>query len=545
MLGFGRFLAVTAAAIGVFVFSAQSRATDFCVPDAGFAACPSGAEVRGDLDSAMNDFSTHSDGQPDTVHVAPGTLTDSGSFETTAGTDALTVVGAGRTETTLTSSSSGNIYVLNTYSGGRKVTFKDLTVLVPESFPNSGGTGSAIQTSDDDFVSVDVVTENVVPSSGSSAFANIVNGGSFTDVRVFGRNGARFSRAFSTFSCGSGLVTVKRASFADSNTGFVTNCPNQPVVIDRAVFSGVNSAFQPSNGGKVSASNVLIESGDQVPVDIYNSMGVGTTEMNLDHATIVATGDASVPALRAVVGNGVSSTSSIELNVSNSLIVGFDSPWTVTAPISGTLGNVDLTVRYSQFNGDGGAGGDVNVTDTEGNISGQPGFVDITDYRLAAGSPAIDSGDPGAANPMIDLDGTMRPIDGNGDDVAVRDMGAFEFNPPPSPPPGCPVNQALCPPKVSKVKFKYRPGKGGALRFRSSKPGSVRAVFKPVPKKLKGKKRKAVKINRKSKKGANKIKLGKKLLKPGRYRLTVQVTDKSGKKSKAGVRQIKVKPRKR
>jgi len=70
----------------------------------------------------------------------------------------------------------------------------------------------------------------------------------------------------------------------------------------------------------------------------------------------------------------------------------------------------------------------------EGNISADPMFVDTAggDYHLKIGSPCIDKGiDVGA--PTEDIEGNVRPIDGNGDSVAVTDMGAYEYVPPAEP----------------------------------------------------------------------------------------------------------------
>ena len=70
-----------------------------------------------------------------------------------------------------------------------------------------------------------------------------------------------------------------------------------------------------------------------------------------------------------------------------------------------------------------------------GNVTGDPRFIDpgygagntavLGDYRLAAGSPAIDSG---VSNRVaaFDLDAATRPQDGDGNGVAAWDMGAYE-----------------------------------------------------------------------------------------------------------------------
>jgi hypothetical protein len=68
-------------------------------------------------------------------------------------------------------------------------------------------------------------------------------------------------------------------------------------------------------------------------------------------------------------------------------------------------------------------------TGVNGNRSADPMFVATGngDYRLQAGSPAIDAGDSTAADiPATDLDGDPRVVDGDSDGVAVVDLGAWE-----------------------------------------------------------------------------------------------------------------------
>jgi hypothetical protein len=69
-----------------------------------------------------------------------------------------------------------------------------------------------------------------------------------------------------------------------------------------------------------------------------------------------------------------------------------------------------------------------NQTGINGNISGDPLFENAGDhnYRLRGGSPAIDSGNNLLA-PAVDFEGNVRPFDGNGDGVAIVDIGAYEL----------------------------------------------------------------------------------------------------------------------
>ncbi len=71
----------------------------------------------------------------------------------------------------------------------------------------------------------------------------------------------------------------------------------------------------------------------------------------------------------------------------------------------------------------------------EGNMDENPLFVDLTDpdpvnwdLRLGSNSPCVDNGYNYAPElPFNDLDGKPRIIDGDGDNIATVDMGAYEY----------------------------------------------------------------------------------------------------------------------
>ncbi|HMT04273.1 MAG TPA: choice-of-anchor Q domain-containing protein [Solirubrobacterales bacterium] len=556
-------LAVLAAATGFLVFASPASATTWCVPDF-FAGCPDNGSNQVSLagspsdrlEAAMNDFLTGVDLTPDTILLAPGTISDPVTITASGvGTDDLLIQGAGRESTTLTSGNTGNNYLINLNGSSREITFKDLAILVPENFPNTNAPGSAVQSNGDNFESVDLVTENVAgapPNNYSSGgFENIINGGTFRDVRVFGRNGATFSRAFNSFTCGSaGQTVLENVSITSSREAVDSSCVSVPVSMDRVSISGAAFPVQASNGADLNAANLLIESDAAPPVDIYANSNNGLTDVRINHATIVATGDPAQPAIRATVPNVATAVDSINVLVENSIITGFSNSWNYTAPVSPTRGNVDLAVRYSNVELTGAGGGDVTADTATGNIAGAPGFAGITDYKLAAESSAVDAGDPAATLPAFDLAGAARPVDGNRDGTTVRDMGAFEFVPESLPcsgwcpgRPTCEEDPAVCPapedtvaPTVSKLKFRYRAGKGGVLRFRVSEAVTAKVVLRP--KRKPG--RKTVRFTRMTSRAKSvKIKLGKRRLKPGRYTIRILATDKAGHKSKPLTKTVK------
>jgi predicted outer membrane repeat protein len=85
---------------------------------------------------------------------------------------------------------------------------------------------------------------------------------------------------------------------------------------------------------------------------------------------------------------------------------------------------------------------DITYSDIEGNFPGvgnlnvDPRFGDFGDYggptrlfALQAGSPVIDQGSPSVC-PATDQLGLSRPVDGDGNDSEICDMGAFEYRTP-------------------------------------------------------------------------------------------------------------------
>jgi hypothetical protein len=98
-----------------------------------------------------------------------------------------------------------------------------------------------------------------------------------------------------------------------------------------------------------------------------------------------------------------------------------------------------ITISFSDIQG-GEAGIETNNNGTvnwlEGNINEDPLFVGTGEdpYSLLENSPCIDAGIPdttGLNLPPWDIIGNLRIWDGDGDEVAIIDMGAYEYGAPP------------------------------------------------------------------------------------------------------------------
>ena len=77
------------------------------------------------------------------------------------------------------------------------------------------------------------------------------------------------------------------------------------------------------------------------------------------------------------------------------------------------------------YGGTGNTGDDPRFIDADG----PDGIYGTTDdnLRLQHNSPVIDAGDNTAVTAVTDLDGQPRIVDGNGDEINIVDMGAYEF----------------------------------------------------------------------------------------------------------------------
>lgn len=213
--------------------------------------------------------------------------------------------------------------------------------------------------------------------------------------------------------------------------------PGPPVVI-RRLRSPTPSpiGIQAIGAGSVNISDALIRlSGGSLGAGLYAETSAGgSPTIVARHLTVVGTGDA-VNAGRGVYADGFDPGRTATIDVRDSIFHALSTDLEVETS-AGSIARIPIS--HSDYNPakvlDSGAG-DGQVVAGAGNLLANPGFVDgaAADFHLRADSPLIDRGFPGAGS-TVDLDGLPRPSDGNGDGSSVRDLGAFEYQRPASPP---------------------------------------------------------------------------------------------------------------
>jgi hypothetical protein len=403
--------------------SSEAGASSFCVPDFGPRCKDNGFNVAvPDLEDALGMDGT--DGIADSVVIQPHTYVDPDTLEL-SGTDHLTINGAGTDETFITSSDNGNQFVMNFSAGSRaSVLMRDLTVVIPASFPDNQG--AALQLQRTILGNVDVISRN----PGSDGIASIVGANTVTGGEYSGESGGTFGDAIDMSGPTGASAVVEGVTIRDASYGFTISDPDLGAAVFRkSRILGAKVAAVEATSGTATVENVFAttaNNAEAVAVDIF---GPDDAILNVRHMTAhpAAGATSSEAAVNAIIGPGANGDGTA--NVNSSIFRDYGRTYTRLAAPASATGNAFVTLRYDNIpapvpQGAATDAGDGTSTFTSV-INADPLFVSPNSPILAKGSPSFDTGDPMSPT-ADDIYNTGRPTEGGGGAPALPDQGAYE-----------------------------------------------------------------------------------------------------------------------
>jgi hypothetical protein len=430
MTGWRGSLAVVAVSVGLLV-PATADAEVLCVDGSGAAACPH--SVKEESLQAALDKAEASPG-PTEVILGPGPFTSSAapgySYAPGAANNPLTLRGAGPS-TVLQGNEASNdewrTLAITTVPGVANVV-RDLKLVIPKKSSPSAAARDGLSMNSG-------TVENVIVEDRGDGLTGIAAGPGTVlrkvEVTMNPKGGAVLFAA-------AGERSVVEDAVLRGGTHGLSLLSGSVVTARRIDVTASYSVLQ-AYGGDLTVEDALLRvTGDDVfggdgPAALMAETVAGKpASIDARRVTAIGPGNAQSDGARARSGDA-GKTASIALD--SSILSGFG------ASLRGRSfgGPFAITTRYSDYASAtkaAMAGG--TITEGEGNIDADPLFADpaASDFRLRAGSPAIDAGNPAPTASERDLRGDPRQADGNGDGTAIVDMGAFEAPaPPPSPSP--------------------------------------------------------------------------------------------------------------
>ena len=406
---------------------------------AGAAVAQTTIRVPGDQPTIQAGIDAAMSG--DTVLVAPGTYVERINFSGKA----ITVASASGPAVTVIDGNRGGAVVTFNSGEGRAAVLRGFTVTNGGGFPGGGvAVSNASPTIESNIISLNTGCDGlgIYVNFGSPRIATNEISGNVRGGCSGGVGGGGIALV------GAGTAVVEDNIIADNvvssgdgggMTLFAAGTPviRNNVIVRNSVF-GLSPASQGGGIWIVNGSDALIVqnliAGNSAGEGggVYWLVPSGARGPRLVNNTIADNLATVAGRGSAVYADGFDVSAAL---VNNVLVA----PAGQTALSCGTFNDPNPPIVRSNdvFAGNSPAYGGLctDQTGVNGNRSGDPMFVAPAngDYRLQAGSLAIDAGENTADVPATDLDGEARVVDGDSDGVPVVDMGAWEREPPRQP----------------------------------------------------------------------------------------------------------------
>jgi parallel beta-helix repeat protein len=375
----------------------------------------------------------------DTVLVAPGTYFENITFAGKAiavkssGGNKVTIIDGGNVSSVVTFENgecrksllhgftiqNGNGGYLSSYEGGGIYIFNASPTItgntVTHNFACAGGSGIAAEWSSG------LIQGNTVSYNTTSS--TLCFGGNGAGIAVGGAGSVQII----------GNIIENNTALSGDGGGISLFAAGTPTLRNNVIRGNVATGLSDgSQGGGISivnysdalsVQNLIYNNSAGQGSGIYFGVPYGNRGPHLINNTIVGT--SSSPLDSAIYADGYDDQvlffNNLMIGPSGTNAVFCDSTYDQTPPI---FTNND---GFSA-NGSGLQGTCSGQSGQNSNLSVDPMFAGKTNFHLKMGSPVIDAGDNSAPNlPQLDKSGKPRIVDGDGDGIAVIDMGAYEY----------------------------------------------------------------------------------------------------------------------